>query len=344
MSVENLRDSVDAAIAGYYAYNAYMSCYDCDNMYAENYENVINYLRYIFYADGGNADNYTLPAIKLIGNKAEGVKGWFETYTEKYGGRLVNDRYSKDLFSQVDTKFTDVTISSDDEYTLTDNTVSDTIWKRLFGKTVTDRKTYKMSAIQKVTTSDISNYSDKSLFCDNFYIAESDYSDFTTYVKNAAKKNETVYLFRYYQSQYVSNEVTEYKRTTEWYLIGGNFGSYKVLDTNAYFAQTWVQLDFDIIDLTFTKDNVETVIPVVMSPMDIVPDLEPPVSTIKYGGLKWWQILLGIIALLFIVWLLLKFAPLIIYVAGKVIVIPFKAVGAFFSGISSSIKRRKEKR
>lgn len=344
MAVEDLRDSVDAAIAGYYAYNAYMSCYDGDNMYAQNYENVINYLRYIFYADGGNADNYTLPAIKLIGNKAEGVKGWFETYTEKYGGRLVNDRYSKDLFSEIDTKFTDVTISSDDEYTLTDNTVSDTIWKRLFGKTVTDRKTYKMSAIQKVTTSDISNYSDKSLFCDNYYIAENDYSDFTTYVKNATKKNETVYLFRYYQSKYVSNEVTEYKRTTEWYLIGGNFGAYKVLDTNAYFAQTWVQLDFDIIDLTFTKDNVETVIPVVMSPMDIVPDLEPPVSTIKDGGLKWWQILLGIIALLFIVWLLLKFAPLIIYVAGKVIVIPFKAIGAFFSGIGSSIKRRKEKR
>ena len=58
-------------------------------------------------------------------------------------------------------------------------------------------------------------------------------------------------------------------------------------DTNAYLCQMWVQLDFDIIDLTFTKNGVETVIPVIMSPMDIVPDLNPPVSTIKDGGLKW---------------------------------------------------------
>lgn len=343
-AVEELRDSVDAAMAGYYAYNAYMSCYDGDNVYAQNYDNVVYYLRYLFYADGGNADNYTLPAVKLIGNNAEGIKGWFETYTEKYGGSLVNDRYSKDLFAQVDTKFTDVTISSDDEYTLTDNTVSDTIWKRLFGGSVTDRKSYTMSAIQKVTTSDISTYSDKSLFCDMFYIAESDYTDFTSYVKSAANKNETVYLFRYYQSEYVSNEATEYKRTTEWYLIGGNFGAYDVLDTNAYFAQTWVQLDFDIIDLTFTKNGVETVIPVIMSPMDIVPDLNPPVSTIKDGGLKWWQILLGIIALIIIIWLLLKFAPFIIFVVGKVVVLPFKCIGAFFKGIGNSAKRRKEKR
>ena len=340
-AVEELRDSVDAALAGYYAYNAYMSCYNGDNMYAQNYDNVINYLRYIFYADGGDADNYTLPAEKLIGNKAEGVKGWFETYTEKYGGRLVNDRYSKDLFSKVDTKFTDVTISSDDEYTLTDNTVSDTIWKRLFGGSVTDRKSYTMSAIQKVTKDDISAYSDKSLFCDKYYIAESDYSDFTDYVKNAANKKETVYLFRYYQSEYVSNEATEYKRKTEWYLIGGNFGAYDVLDTNAYFAQTWVQLDFDIIDLTFTRDNVETVIPVIMSPMDIVPDLNPPVSTVKDGGLKWWQILLGIIALIFIIWLLLKFAPIIVFAVGKAVTTPFKAIGAVFK---KSKERRKERK
>ncbi|MCM1532389.1 MAG: hypothetical protein NC114_08980 [Ruminococcus flavefaciens] len=344
MAVEELRDSVDAAIAGYYAYNAYLSCYDGDNMYAQNYNNVINYLRYIFYADGGDADNYTLPASKLIGNKAEGVKGWFETYTEKYGGRLVNDRYSKDLFESIDTKFTDVTISSDDEYTLTDNTVSDTIWKRLFGGSVTDRKTYTMSAIQKVTTSDINSYSDKSLFCDKFYIAESDYTDFTNYVKSAASKKETVYLFRYNQSKYVSNEVTEYKRKTEWYLIGGNFGAYDVIDTNAYFAQTWVQLDFDIIDLTFTKDNVDTVIPVVMSPMDIVPDLNPPVSTVKDGGLKWWQILLGIIALTVIFLLLLKFAPGVVLVIGQILIFPFKCIGALFKAIGNSIKKRRQKR
>ena len=35
-------------------------------------------------------------------------------------------------------------------------------------------------------------------------------------------------------------------------------------------------IDFDIIKVRFSKGEVNTVIPVVMSPIDIVPDLEPP--------------------------------------------------------------------
>lgn len=48
--------------------------------------------------------------------------------------------------------------------------------------------------------------------------------------------------------------------------------------------------------------------------------------------------------LIIIIWLLLKFAPFIIFVVGKVVVLPFKCIGAFFKGIGNSAKRRKEKR
>ena len=112
--------------------------------------------------------------------------------------------------------------------------------------------------------------------------------------------------------------------------------SYENDDTNAFIMQQWVQLDFDIIDLTFTKDDVETVIPVIMSPMDIAADGAPPVITTK-NNLQWWQILLGIIALIVIIWLLLKFAPLIIYGLFKLIALPFKAIGSLH-------KRRKERK
>lgn len=346
---------------------AYMS-YNANLHYTNSKKQITN-LRYCFLADNGDADNFTLPAEMLVGDKVTGEKGYFETFTNTYDGdtsssggvssghggggfsprgyegqELVNNKYDKTLFESVDNNFTDITISADDKFTLTDEVISQDLWQKFVGGGyhVTNTNSYTVAAIKKVGKDDFEATS--AATCKELYIDESDYKEFKAYYDAATKKKETVYLFRYYQSQYVSNEVTEYKRTTEWYLIGGNFGSYKVLDTNAYFAQTWVQLDFDIIDLTFTKDNVETVIPVVMSPMDIVPDIDPPVSTIKDGGLKWWQILLGIIALLFSVWLLLKFAPLIIYVVGKVVVIPFKAVGAFFRGIGSSIKRRKEKK
>ena len=104
--------------------------------------------------------------------------------------------------------------------------------------------------------------------------------------------------------------------------------------------QMWVQLDFDIIDLTFTKDNVDTIIPVIMSPMDIAADGAPPVITTK-NHLTWWQILLAVLALILVIWLLFKFAPVLVLAVGKVIALPFKAIGA----ASKSLKeRRKEKK
>lgn len=105
----------------------------------------------------------------------------------------------------------------------------------------------------------------------------------------------------------------------------------------------WVQLDFDIIDLTFTKDGVETVIPVIMSPMDIAADGTPPLDTTK-DGLAWWQIILGLILFLVIFFLLLKFAPAVVYAVGKVIALPFKGIGKLFKAIGSSVKRRRERK
>ena len=53
--------------------------------------------------------------------------------------------------------------------------------------------------------------------------------------------------------------------------------------------------------------------------------------------MKWWQILLAVLALILIIWLLFKFAPVIVYAFGKVVALPFKA-------ISSASKKSKEKR
>ena len=348
MAAEGLRDDVDMApFGGYYAYNQYVGMKSGQTNYLGSYNKIIYYLNYLFYADNGNADTFTLPAETLIGD--DNSDGWFKTYTDRFGGELINDRYSKALFDEVDERFTDVKITSNDEYMLTDKTVFDTVWNRLFGSTVKHETSYTLSAIQKVTTTDINYYSDKSAFCDNFYIAESDYDEFRQYVIESNAKNETVYLFRYYQSEYRANEVTEYRRTTKWYLGSGDLGVYEYVDTNAYFAQMWVQLDFDIIDLTFTKDNVVTVIPVVMSPMDIAADVEHPVSTQpQKTGTAWWRILLGILLLILIIILLLKFAPGVILVIVKVILfvisLPFKLIGALFKPIHNKAKAAREKR
>lgn len=300
-------------------------------------QNEISKLNYVFYADNGDADNYTLPAELLIGDSKTGKKGWFETYTAKFGGEKVIGKYSKALFEKYDDKFTDITITEEDTFKLTSVTSSQNLWQKIWGTSTSYTNTYNMRAIQKVTLDDIDNALSTSTFCDEYYVAETDYDELHDYVKKAKAKKETVYLFRYKQSEYFAVEQCQGKYKTGFHMqmVGDmnmpTYGRYFTdTNTNAYLCQMWVQLDYDIIDLTFTKDNVDTIIPVIMSPMDIVADGTPPLFTQKDGGLKWWQILLGIIALIFIVWLLLKFAPLIVFAAGKVVTTPFKAIGAVF--------------
>lgn len=307
-------------------------------------ENDLTKLKYAFYAENGDADTYTLPAELLIGDSKSNKKGWFETYSEKFGGTEVNNRYSAELFDKVDSEFTDVNITDKDTFKLTSVTTSQNLWQKMWGTSTSYTNSYNMSAIQKVTQDDIDNSISVSEFCDDFFIAESDYNDFRDYVKAAKNKKETVYLFRYYQSEYFAVELVEGKYKTGLHMeaIGDMnrpvYGTYFTdTDTNAYLCQMWVQLDFDIIDLTFTKDGVETVIPVIMSPMDIAADAAPPLVTTKDGGFKWWQILLGIIGLIFIIWLLIKFLPLIVFGVGKIVALPFKGIAAIFK----SGKRRK---
>ena len=343
-------EAIQALHFGYLAFNTY------NNMPVTEYDRILKKLSYIFYADNGNADTYDLPREKLIGNKSKNIKGWFETFTERFGvgENPVAGKYNADLFENVDEKFTDINIQSDDTYKLTDNIVSNSLWDKLFGAQLKGENEFEVSAIQKVTVKDIENYPDKELFCDKFYIAERDYEDFCTFINNAAKKEkpETVYLFRYYQSEYVVHEVTQGERIVDWAVIGGNFGSYKVIDSNAYFAQSWAQLDFDIINVTFTKDNVLTVIPCIMSPIDIIADQEHPIDPYPGGGLPWWVIALIIVAAVVLLVVLLYFGfPVlrgVFKVIGKIILTVFKVlwliISAPFRGIAALVKRGRERR
>ena len=181
------------------------------------------------------------------------------------------------------------------------------------------------------------------MFCNNYFISLNDYDSFTDFVQESNAKDETVYLFRYKQTEFISCEATEYVRDTEVYLVGGRYGTYKVIDTNAFFAQMWVQLDFDIIDLTFTKDNVPTIIPVFMSPMDIAADVEHPVNT-QGEEPNWWAIILFVLILIIIFILILKFAPGLLTIFGKVILIPFKGLYLLFKGIGSIFRKMRNRK
>ena len=315
---EGKTDTELAPYAGFYSFNHYTDT-DVPGMLYGTYDNPIYFLNYLLYAENNDADNYDVPAETLLGNKETGTKGYLEWFTEEYkngeggfepgdfddtiivGGNvpipdyttLINGKYLSALFDKVDEDFTDINISSDTEYKLTDKVVSNSIWDKIFGNTIQSENTYYLSAIQKVEQRDINSYNSVSEFCNDFYVAESDYSNFVEYVKQEESQGNTVYLFRYYQSEYISHEAVEYKKSTSWDLFTGTYYGFDFVDTNAYFAQMWIQLDFDIIDISFTDDELKTtIIAAIMSPQDIAADLEPPAQTIPDKNVPWLTIAL----------------------------------------------------
>jgi hypothetical protein len=269
------RDSVEAAAAGYVAYNVLE-----DGGY---YDKLLNEMYYAFYAGNGDADNYTISSGQVLDE--------LEKSAERYGGTLVNGKYSNKMFESYDESYTELKIKAEDKFSLTSEMISQTWWEKLWGLdgSVSDRQTFDgVQAIYSVKESDING--SIAEISERLYIAESDVMDLKNFY-NANKSLCTVYLFRYMQSEYRAYEVTEYRHVTDWALIGGTFNTYEVVDTNAYFAQTAVQLDFDIIDVTFSNGSVDTVIPVVASPIDIVPNITPPVYTQsdESAWIKWMK-------------------------------------------------------
>lgn len=192
---------------------------------------------------------------------------------EKYGGELIqgaDGMYSKAIFENVDNNYTEVNIRRDDEYDLTSEVLGSSWWDKLWGITTTT--TFDgIKAIYAVQDSDITG--NISADCSNLYISEADYAVFSSFYMQH-KTESTIYLFRYQVSDYISEEATLFGTTT---LLGVK--SWEKIDTNAYFFQEKVNLNFDIIDVTFEANDVETIIPVVMSPIDIIPSANSPVHT-----------------------------------------------------------------
>ena len=122
-------------------------------------------------------------------------------------------------------------------------------------------------------------------------------------INGANDEEKVVVLFRFATSDYYSEavDIIEPKAGFMW--------SDKHYEGQAYIAQESVFFDFDIIQLTFNQEGVYTVIPVVSSPIDVVNDITPPVN--MPGEMDWWQIILALILITFLIVLL---APVIPYI------------------------------
>jgi hypothetical protein len=298
-------------------------------------ENELSKLNYIFYSgsDENSADSYTV--------KSDEIKQWMLDYTNKFGGLFINGKYSDYLFESVDDEFTEVNIKATDEYTLTSEKLGQHWWQKIFGGSYVANTTVfdNIEAIHEVESSDFK--SSDELNAKNLYIAESDYSAFKSYYDTATKNDKTVFLFRYQVSDYIAEEATE---TTN--------GS-KANNTNAYFFQETVNLDFDIIDVTCSTGEVDTVIACISSPKDIINDATSPVYTTDDStfdlldwlaskikttvtSTPWWVWAIIIVAVIIVLILLIPpLLNIVVSIISFIISIP--------SRIANAIKKRRER-
>ena len=295
-------------------------------------------------SEKNSADAYTVGGEMLLDKMKE--------YSRNSPNKVL-ETYDRELFASVASEFTVVDIPAEKEYSLTSEKISQTFWEKLTGKShIEYSDTYKnIQAIYPVAAQDFGHTKEQT--CQNLYIDLNDYDEFKSVYDAAVKAEETVYLFRFAQSKYTAMEVTQgkWKKDTEYVPNGMTAGGtwrtvYKLSssDTNAYFGQETVYLGLDLIQMEWDDGGKRVVIPIVSSPIDVVADGTPPVYTTSDAQNNWWKILLGFIAFIIFIIVLIKYAPWVVYGAIKLVALPFKALTAFFKGISRRRRERKERR
>lgn len=262
---------------------------------AESYNEYLDSVYLLFNAGNGtdSADNYTVSSEEIQEKLIESAN--------KFGGNLVNGKYSEYMFESVDEEFIEKTIHAEDEYSLNSikQVIGDGWWQKLWGITVSKDYSSAFNGLQAVYPVKDSDITDSIVnVSNNLYISKSDVEDFKDFY-NANKENSTVYLFRYQVSDYIAQEATLFQAKT-------SFGAehWEKIDTNAYFFQETVNLDFDIIDVTFSTGIVETVIPVVSNPIDVIPDATPPVYTESDESFDLLKLIVGLLLLILLLWFL----------------------------------------
>ena len=322
-------------------------------------------LYYLFYAEGGSADGYRVRSAELL--------EYIEQYTRDFGlgENPVSGKYNRALFSTVSEEFIDQNILATDKYTLTSEVWNENWWRKTWGLDawqMVSQSFQNIQAIMPIKTTDFGGTKEEN--CKHLYIDEEDYDGLKSYFDEATKNDKTVFIFRYYQDKSKRQEVTECRRYSgvgnpdadgdEWDYV-------KKIDTNAYWAKEVLTLDFDVIDVTCRKGNVNTVIAAVMSPIDIAPDITPPIHTTPEpgeSGFNFWQwlldelrkgtwwvwaivVIVAVLVLIAIIKILSLAFPIFVPIwkcLWWIVCLPIKGFGALFKKIKQRASERKQRK
>ena len=201
------------------------------------------------------------------------------------------------------------------------------LWDTIFGN-IPQEQSRTISPIYIVQDADLQG-SDEEI-SERLLVNYHDVSAIKECYNKAKAANEQMVLFRFATSDYYSSavDIVEYRGILKDKLIEGE----------AYRAQESVFFDFDIIQLTFHKDGVYTVIPVVSSPIDIVNAITPPVQL--PSDWEWWQILLAIVLIVLLIIILFPILPYVVRLVLWIVLLPFRLIAAIFKAIGNAVKKK----
>ncbi len=194
-------------------------------------------------------------------------------------------------------------ITADDSFDLVWGvTKAKALWQKIFGGQNTTTQFDSVEAIKIIEPNDLKG-TDVEI-SERLYVSKNDVKDIKA--EYAKCQNERLVLFRYANSEYFSMPCYQgYLQVPRSQNMGDDLAydylqwlNFDSKNYTGYAFQETVYLGFDIISLTYELNNVETVIPVIMSPQDVISPGTPPLGSIS----DWWKyalvisgVLIGII-------------------------------------------------
>lgn len=152
-----------------------------------------------------------------------------------------------------------------------------------------------MAPIQKVEAKDLVNPRDAEI-ANALYINETDVNEFKTWAKSELNSGKAVYLFRFAVTDYEQQSM-HLQDLREGVGVPFDDGEKSVM------AQEAVFLGFEMIHLGYIGgDGAVHIIPVVQSPIDIIPDMDIYIGPKERdGNWLWWSIIAGAVVIVMMI-------------------------------------------
>ncbi len=292
----------------------------------------------VFHTGGASYSEY--------GVSSEEVQAKLKEYSKALGNTAIRGKYAEELFESFVQEgrtrgYNKKEITTTDTADIFWNYTTKDLLQIIFGGKNVETLYDSKPAIQIISKDDLKGTS--ADIAQRLYVNEADVGLLKQEFVKAGSEEKLV-LLRYATSTYYS-----YPTITAWAPNGASadeevakitLGKWKNIqnsegDYDAYCAQQTVFLDFDIISLTFTRDDVDTVIPCVANPTDAIGGYSPPLEenyhTDGNSWLTWLLVALAIIVLI----ILCIFVPPVL----RVVMVVLKALWALLKALFKLIAK-----